>query len=51
MEKLPGARMIEPGEIAELVLFLCTPSARVLRGAVLDASLGLGVRPGLLERR
>jgi NAD(P)-dependent dehydrogenase (short-subunit alcohol dehydrogenase family) len=51
LERLPGARMIEPGEIAELILFLCTPSARVLRGAVLDASLGLGVHPGLLDRR
>ncbi|MDY7107585.1 MAG: SDR family oxidoreductase [Planctomycetota bacterium] len=51
MEKLPGARMIEPGEIADLIMFLCTPEARVLRGAVLDASLGLGVHPGLLDRR
>jgi NAD(P)-dependent dehydrogenase (short-subunit alcohol dehydrogenase family) len=51
MEQLPGARMIEPGEIAELILFLCTPEAEILRGAVLDASLGLGVHPGLLDRR
>jgi NAD(P)-dependent dehydrogenase (short-subunit alcohol dehydrogenase family) len=51
LERLPGARMIEPGEIADLILFLCTPEARVLRGAVLDASLGLGARPGLLDRR
>lgn len=51
LAQLPGARMIEPEEIAELVLFLCTPAARVLRGAVLDASLGLGVRPGLFSDR
>ena len=51
LASLPGGRMIEPREIAELVLYLCTPAARVLRGAVLDASLGLGVRPGLMEPR
>ncbi len=47
--RLPGGRLIEPEEIAALVLFLCTPAARVCRGAVIDASLGLGVRPGLVS--
>jgi NAD(P)-dependent dehydrogenase (short-subunit alcohol dehydrogenase family) len=41
-------RLIEPEEIASLILFLCTPAATVCRGAVIDASLGLGVRPGLI---
>ena len=50
IEGLPGKRLIEPREIAELVLWLCTPAGQVLRGAVLDASLGLGVNPGLLNR-
>jgi NAD(P)-dependent dehydrogenase (short-subunit alcohol dehydrogenase family) len=45
---LAGGRMIHPREIADLCLYLCTPAGRVLRGAVLDASLGLGVRPGLI---
>jgi NAD(P)-dependent dehydrogenase (short-subunit alcohol dehydrogenase family) len=45
IDALPGRRLIEPGEIAELIFFLCTPAARILRGAVIDASLGLGVHP------
>ena len=45
---LPGCRLVEPDEIAELALFLCTEKAKILRGAVIDASLGLGVNPGTL---
>lgn len=45
---LPRGRLIEPEEIARLIVFLCTPAASVLHGAVLDASMGLGVRPGLM---
>jgi len=48
VESLPGGRLIKPVEIARLALFLCTEEARVLRGAVIDASLGLGVHPGAL---
>jgi hypothetical protein len=39
---------VTPQEVAELAHFLCGPEAQVLHGAVLDASLGLGVHPGLL---
>lgn len=46
VEGLPKGRLIEPAEIAELVAFLCTPAARLLHGAVLDASLGMGVSQG-----
>ena len=46
---LPMGRLIEPQEIADLILFLCTPASTVCRGAVIDASLGLGVRPGLIS--
>jgi NAD(P)-dependent dehydrogenase (short-subunit alcohol dehydrogenase family) len=46
---LPGRRLIDPAEIASLAVWLCTDEARVLRGAVLDASLGLGVRPGAFD--
>jgi NAD(P)-dependent dehydrogenase (short-subunit alcohol dehydrogenase family) len=49
-DSLPGRRLIDPAEIAKLAVWLCTDGARVLRGAVLDASLGLGVYPGLLSR-
>ena len=45
---LPAGRLIRPAEIAELAVWLCREEARVLRGAVLDASLGLGVNPGAL---
>jgi NAD(P)-dependent dehydrogenase (short-subunit alcohol dehydrogenase family) len=52
LDALPDRRLIEPAEIAELIHFLCTnESARVLRGAVLDASLGLGGNPGLITGR
>ena len=46
--RLPKQRLIEPDEIAELIAFLLTPHSRVLHGAVLDASMGLGGRPGLM---
>ena len=46
--KLPKKRLIQPEEIAKLALFLCRDEASVLHGAVLDASLGLGVHPGLI---
>jgi NAD(P)-dependent dehydrogenase (short-subunit alcohol dehydrogenase family) len=48
IEALPGRRLIDPKEIARLAVWLCTDEARVLRGAVLDASLGLGAHPGAL---
>jgi NAD(P)-dependent dehydrogenase (short-subunit alcohol dehydrogenase family) len=51
VDSLPGRRLIEPEEIAKLVVWLCTEEAQILRGAVLDASLGLGVNPGTLTRR
>lgn len=49
ISSLPMRRLIEPEEIAALILFLCSPAAAVCRGAVIDASLGLGVRPGLIS--
>ncbi|HVL48960.1 MAG TPA: SDR family oxidoreductase [Candidatus Thermoplasmatota archaeon] len=48
---LPRGRLIQPDEIADLVFWLCGDEARVLHGAVLDASLGLGVHPGLMTGR
>jgi NAD(P)-dependent dehydrogenase (short-subunit alcohol dehydrogenase family) len=48
---LPKNRLINPSEIAEVALFLASPAGRVLHGAVLDASLGLGVHPGLLAKK
>lgn len=44
-ERLPKGRLIAPDEIAQLALFLASDAAQVLHGAVLDASLGLGVAP------
>lgn len=48
IQRLPKKRMIQPEEVAELALFLCSGKASILHGAVLDASLGLGVHPGLM---
>mgnify|MGYP003647482007 FL=1 len=45
---LPKGRLIEPVEIATLIGFLAGPHSTVLHGAVIDASMGLGVRPGLV---
>lgn len=49
LARLPKRRLIEPQEIAATVHFLASASARVLHGAILDASMGLGVRPGLMS--
>lgn len=46
---LPKGRLIQPAEIATLAAFLCSPLSTVLHGAVIDASMGLGVRPGLIS--
>ena len=48
IDRLPKQRLIEPEEIAELIAILLTPHRRVLHGAVRDASMGLGGRPGLM---
>ena len=47
---LPKGRLIEPKEIAELGYFLASNAGRILHGAVIDASMGLGVNPGLLQK-
>src|SRR5262249_62316378 len=49
--RLPGGRLIRPEEIAEVVWWLTGRDAVVLHGAVIDASMGLGVHPGLLSGR
>ena len=43
---LPKGRLIDPAEIAQLIVFLASQYSAPLHGAVVDASLGLGVRPG-----
>jgi NAD(P)-dependent dehydrogenase (short-subunit alcohol dehydrogenase family) len=51
LARLPKGRLIAPAEIAALVHFLAGPLSRLLHGAVLDASMGLGVRPGLMSEQ
>ena len=46
---LPKKRLIEPEEIATIVHFLSCSLSSVLHGSVIDASMGLGVRPGLMS--
>jgi len=49
IQRLPDGRLIKPEEIAQLCYVLCsTKAARLLRGSVVDASLGLGGNPGLI---
>jgi NAD(P)-dependent dehydrogenase (short-subunit alcohol dehydrogenase family) len=48
---LPKGRLIEPVDIANIVLFLASDYSTPMHGAVIDASMGLGVRPGLITER
>ncbi|WP_018501383.1 SDR family NAD(P)-dependent oxidoreductase [Parafrankia discariae] len=48
---LPKGRLIRPEEVAAAVWWLCQDESRLLHGSVLDASMGLGVHPGLLTGR
>jgi NAD(P)-dependent dehydrogenase (short-subunit alcohol dehydrogenase family) len=48
---LPKRRLIEPDEIADLIVFLASGYSTPLHGAVIDASMGLGVRPGIMTER
>ena len=47
--KLPGGRLLRPEEIASVVWWLTREGAVPLHGAGIDASMGLGVHPGLLS--
>jgi NAD(P)-dependent dehydrogenase (short-subunit alcohol dehydrogenase family) len=47
---LPKHRLIQPDEIAQLCLFLASNQSQVLHGAVIDASMGLGVNPACLKK-
>ena len=46
-QSMPKGRLIDPVEIANLVVFLSSGYSTPMHGAVIDASIGLGVRPGL----
>jgi NAD(P)-dependent dehydrogenase (short-subunit alcohol dehydrogenase family) len=48
IRSMPKGRLIEPYEIANLVVFLASEYSTLLHGAVIDASMGLGVRPGII---
>lgn len=48
--RLPRGRLLKPEEVAAVVWWLTTEDAVALHGAVIDASMGLGVHPGLLSR-
>lgn len=49
--RLPKRRLIEPAEIAALILFMSSAHSTPLHGSVIDASMGLGVRPGLASEQ
>lgn len=48
VSRLPKGRLIEPQEIAEMLWWLSTDGSEVMHGAVIDASMGLGIHPGLV---
>jgi NAD(P)-dependent dehydrogenase (short-subunit alcohol dehydrogenase family) len=48
--RLPRGRLLSPEEIASVVWWLTGEPAVPLHGAVIDASMGLGVHPGLLTQ-
>jgi NAD(P)-dependent dehydrogenase (short-subunit alcohol dehydrogenase family) len=48
INKLPKNRLVEPEDIAAIVHFLASDLSTPLHGAIIDASMGLGVRPGLI---
>lgn len=50
-DHLPKHRLIAPAEIANIIIFLASGYSTPLHGAILDASMGLGVRPGLITER
>jgi NAD(P)-dependent dehydrogenase (short-subunit alcohol dehydrogenase family) len=47
--ELPKQRLISADEVAQVVWWLCSEPASILHGAVLDASLGLGLAPGMFR--
>jgi NAD(P)-dependent dehydrogenase (short-subunit alcohol dehydrogenase family) len=51
IRSMPKGRLIEPEEIANIIVFLASGYSTPLHGAVIDASMGLGVRPGLIAER
>ncbi|MBU9810411.1 SDR family oxidoreductase [Rahnella sp. C60] len=49
--QLPKGRLIRPDEIADILWWLTTDAAVIMHGAVIDASMGLGVHPGCITMR
>lgn len=50
VDYLPKKRLIDPDEIALICEFLAQENSTVMHGAVIDASLGLGVSPGMIKK-
>lgn len=48
---MPKGRLITPEDIAHIVTFLASGFSTPMHGAVIDASMGLGVRPGMITER
>jgi hypothetical protein len=48
MKALPKGRLIEPAEIASLTVFLAVSHSTPQHTTVIDASMGQGLRPGLM---
>lgn len=46
--QLPHGRLIQPDEIADFIVYLISDRAAAINAAVLDATSGLALRPGLV---
>ena len=42
-ERTPAGRMVEPGDLADVVLFLCSPAAEMIRGQTLVVDGGFSL--------
>lgn len=51
IESLPKSRLLEPQDVANVITFLASEYSTPMHGAVIDTSMGLGVRPGLITER
>jgi len=43
-ERTPAGRLVEPGDIADVVAFLCSPDAEMIRGQTLIVDGGFSLR-------
>jgi enoyl-[acyl-carrier protein] reductase III len=43
-ERTPAGRLVEPGDVADAVVFLCSPQAEMIRGQTIVVDGGFSLR-------